>query len=126
MARGPLGRIGCCYKFLGDTDEAMRYFKDALSSQKDLQNNKGRHKEILYQNASCKKELGDYEGALECYRIVFIEIGKFSTAFECVKRIEEKMGCKSGVIPAELEKESSSGIEKETEIGDMLDYMMSE
>ena len=75
-----LERIGSCYKFLGDREEAMRYFNRALAHQdKVLQNNKDLHKEILYQVASCKEDMGDYQGALECYRTVFDKMGNLQS-----------------------------------------------
>ena len=117
-----LERIGSCYKFLGDREEAMRYFNRALAHQdKVLQNNKDLHKEILYQVASCKEDMGDYQGALECYRTVFDKMGNFKVAFESVKRIEAIMGCKSGVIPAHMDIENPSDTEdKDKDMRDMI------
>jgi len=125
-----LERIGCCYKFLGNSVEAMQYFNDALSCEKALENNKDLHKDILYQTADCKEEIEDYEGALECYRLVFKKMGTFTVAVESVKRIEVKMGRESGVIPAgydvEPPSESEKDMEEDSDISDLFHSMMAE
>lgn len=98
-----LYRLALCHKTMDNPQKALIYLNQALEHQTILRQEKDMHKEILYQSASCKEELEDYDGALQDYKQVFDKFGCFSTGFEGVKRIENKMGRKSFVIPSSLE-----------------------
>lgn len=108
-----LEKLGVCYNTIKNPRKALTYLSRALEYKCLLRNEKDKYKEILYQSASCKEALGDYDGALQDYKTVFDKIGPFSTAYEGVKRIESKTGRKSAVIPSSLEQEFSSPSQEE-------------
>ena len=94
-----LRKLGVSYKSINNPRKALTYLSRALECKALLCTKEEMYKGILYQSASCKELLGDYDGALQDYKTVFDEIGFFSTTYEGVKRIENKTGKKSSVIP---------------------------
>ena len=55
--------LGCCYKYLGQFEKAITYYKKAVEYM-------GQEKDVLpYSNmADCYEALGEYEKAIACYR----------------------------------------------------------
>lgn len=55
--------LGCCYKYLGEFEEAIRCFEKAVSNLRE-------DKDILpYSNmADCYEALGEYKKAIDCYQ----------------------------------------------------------
>eukprot|EP00956_Cyclotella_meneghiniana_P025185 scaffold52017_cov48-Cyclotella_meneghiniana.AAC.4 len=123
-----LEKLGCCYRTINNPQKALIYLSRALECKTLLRNEKDKYKEILYQSASCKEELGDYDGALQDFKTVFDKIGPFSTAYEGVKRIESKTGKKSPAIPSRLEQKipaaSLEAIEKNETIAEATRYAL--
>jgi len=126
-----LEKLGVCYRIINNPRKALTYLSKALECprcQKLLCNEKDKHKELLYQSASCKEELGDYDGALQDYKTVIDKIGPFSTAYEGVKRIESKIGRKSSAIPSRLERKlplpSQESIDRNKIIAEAIRYAL--
>ena len=100
---GALGKVGICYKHMKKETKALSYIEIALECQDILAQKKDQHKELLYQSASCKEILEDYEGALKDYKRVLDNIGAFSSAVEGISWIDRKIGKSSNMLPTSNE-----------------------
>ena len=117
LRKETLQRKGLCLSLLDKRETAITQFDQALKLCDHADpNEKDFIKQLIYNRASCKEALGQYRGALNDYTYVMRHIGRFTSADEGIRRMEEKLGIERPPEPklpnSQKEKENILSVHK--------------
>jgi tetratricopeptide (TPR) repeat protein len=85
-----------CHNQLRQYDDALRNYNSAMCFCDP--GDKHSIKELLYNRAQCKENQGDLYGSLQDFKFVWERIGKFSTAFDGIEKIEAKLNIQASIL----------------------------